>query len=326
MYRRLIIIVAFGLSFQGTISSQELFPTSEPASTIPKGVIGTRLTTESYKEVSIFRNLASARLMYGLFSNLTVMANFTESNHHGVDFPSGLATHTHNGNKSVFSSGNFQRGLIYPYLFTGIDLYAKFRFFNRDGEHSHLRMALYGEWSNVSVAHDEAEPTLLDDTKGYGGGLIITVLKNHLAISLTSGVIIPGSYDGMSPDPLGGPDVPTTLTYGKAVKYDLSIGYLLFPAKYHNYNEPNINVYLEFKGKSYEEASIIQYGIKPVPIQTPLLEAGNYVDVFPGIQTILHSNMRIDFCVGFPLINQSYAHFYPVYMFGIQRYFYLHKK
>jgi hypothetical protein len=322
--RKLFLFICLCL-FSSGFFSQELFPTSEPASNVPKGVLGVRLTEESYKEVSLYRNLVSARIMYGLFSKLTLMANFTETNHHGPDFPAGLAFHTHNGNQSVFGSGNYQRGVVYPYLFTGIDLYAKFRFLTIDGEHSHLRMALYGEWSNVDVAHDEAEPTLLDDTKGYGGGLIATVLKNHLAVSFTGGFIRPGGHDGMSPDIYGGPMVPTTLTYGNAWIYNLSFGYLLLPVHYHNYDETNVNVYLEFKGKSYGEASIVQYGVKPVPIQTPLLQAGNYVDVFPGIQTILHSNMRIDFSVGFPLVGQSYAHFYPVYMFGIQRYFYLRK-
>jgi hypothetical protein len=315
----------FSLLIFSGIHSQELFPLSEPASTMPKGVLGIRMSDETYREQPVYRNAFSGRIMYGLFSKLTVMANFTETNHHDINFPAGLAFHTHNGSSSTFSTGNFQRGLSYPYLFSGIDLYAKFRFFTKDGAQSHLRMALYAEWSNVNVAHDEAEPNLLEDTKGYGGGLIITTLKNHLAVSLTTGFIIPGNYDGLSPDIYGGPMVPTELTYGRALKYDLSIGYLLLPVHYTTYNDPNLNVYLEFKGMSYEEAQVVQYGVKPVPIHTPLLEAGNYMDIFPGIQTILRSNLRIDLSVGFPLYNQSYAHFYPVYMFGIQRYFYLRK-
>ncbi|HEV7231813.1 MAG TPA: hypothetical protein VGO45_10820 [Bacteroidia bacterium] len=265
------------------------------------------------------------RLMYGLFSKLTVIANLSESNHHGTEFPANLAFHTHNGNQTTFYTGNFQRGVTYPYLFSGVDLYAKYRFLSLDGQHTHLRMALFGEWSNASVAHDEAEPTLMGDTRGYSGGLIVTALKNHLAVSLTTGFIIPGKYDGTSPDPMGGPDVPTELIYGRAVTYDLSFGYLLFPLKYQNYNETNMNVYMEFKGKSYGSAQIYQYGIKPVPIQTPLLEAGNYMEAYPGIQAIIKSNLRIDFSVGFPIYNTSYARFYPVYMIGIQRYFYLKK-
>ena len=309
-----------------SLKAQELYPNAEPASTMPKGVIGLRLFNESFQEVSVLRNAMTARLMYGLLSKVTVMANFTETNHHDVNFPAGLAYHTHNGNQSTYSTGNFQRGLPYPYLFSGIDLYAKYRFFTRDGEQKHLRMALYGEWSNVNVAHDETEPNLLEDTKGYGGGLIVTTLYNYLAVSLTTGFIVPGKYNGYSPDIFGGPLVPTNLTYGNAYKYDLSIGYLIFPTHYQDYKQMNLNLYLEFKGVSFGQAQVIQYGFKNVAIQTPLLEAGNYVDVMPGIQMILKSNLRIDYSMGFPLYNQSYTHFYPVYILAIQRYFYPKKK
>jgi hypothetical protein len=318
----IVFLFSFLLLNSNTIRSQELFPLNESASNVPKGVLGVRAFDDTYKEISQIRNLFALRLMYGVLPKLSVMATVSTSNHHGENFPAGLASHTHNGNKSTFSTGNFQRGLVYPYLFTGVYLYAKYRFITLDGEHTHLRMAVYGEWSNVNVAHDETEPNLLDDTKGYGGGLITTYLRNHLAISLTSGVIIPTPYNGLSPDIYGGPMVPTELFYGRALKYNLSIGYLLFPRKYENYNQGNWNVYLEFMGKAYQEAKIIQYGIKTVPISTPLLEAGNYVDVCPGIQYIVKSNLRIDFSTELAMINKSYAHFYPIYMLGIQRYFY----
>ncbi len=321
---RLFLISFCFLSLQ--LKSQELFIQTEPASNVPKGVIGVRVFDESYQEHTILRNMYSLRLMYGLLPRLTIMATASESNHHDVNFPANLAFHTHNGNQTTFYSGNFQRGLAYPYLFSGVDVYAKFRLLTFDGEHQHLRMALYGEYSNASVAHDEAEPTLLGDTRGYGGGLIVTTLYKHLAVSFTGGFIIPGKYEGYSPDLLGGPLVPTELTYGRALLYNLSFGYLLIPLHYQNYDKPNFNVYLEFMGKSYEAASIIQYGIKPVPIQTPFLQSGNYVEVHPGVQAIIKSKLRLDLSVGFPLIGQSYARFYPIYTIGIQRYFYPRKK
>jgi len=324
---RLVFILFFLLLNSNTIFSQELFPLNEPASNVPKGVLGVRAFDDSYKEVNQIRNLVALRIMYGLLPKLSVMATGSVSNHHGVDFPAGLASHTHNQNgTSTFSTGNFQRGLNYPYLFTGVYLYAKYRFLTLDGNHTHFRMAAYGEWSNVNVAHDETEPNLLDDTKGYGGGVISTYLNNHFAISLTSGVIIPGAYNGLSPDIYGGPMVPTEMRYGRAVKYNLSLGYLLFPRKYTNYDQGNVNVYLEFQGKSYEAAKIYQYGIKPVPISTPLLEAGSYMDICPGIQYIVKSNLRIDLSAEFPMINKSYANFYPVFAIGVQRYFYFKKK
>ncbi len=318
-------LLFFSISIS-SVHAQELFPLNEPASTVPKGVLGVRGFVDTYQEVKILRNLYAVRLMYGVLPKLTVEVSTSMSNHHGREFPAGLASHTHSGTGSVFSTGSFARGVYYPYLYTGIYVYAKYRFLSFDSEHRHFRMAVYADGSNVNVAHDETEPNLLDDTKGYGGGLITTYLNYHFAVSLTSGVIIPGKYNGFSPDIYGGPDVPTQLTYGKAVKYNLSFGYLLFPRHYENYQQTNWNVYMEFMGKSYGQATIIQYGDKNVPISTPLLKAGNYVDVCPGIQCITKSNARIDLSVEFPMINKSYAHFYPVFMLGVQRYFFFNKK
>ena len=322
----IVFVFAVLLSNSNVLYAQELFPQNEPASNVPKGVLGVRAFDETFQEYTQIRNLYAVRLMYGLLPKLSIMATVSESNHHDVIFPAGLASHTHNGNQSVFSTGNYQRGLNYPYLFNGVYVYAKYRFLTFDGEHRHFRMAVYGEWSNVSVAHDETEPDLLDDNKGYGGGLIATYLKNHLAVSLITGIIIPKPYNGFSPDIYGGPDVPTEIKYGRALKYNLSIGYLLFPRKYENYDQANWNIYLEFMGKSFEEAKVIQYGIKDVPVTTPLLEAGSYVDICPGLQYIYKSNLRIDFSMQLAMINKSYSHFYPVYLLGIQRYFYFKKK
>ena len=326
-YKRCILVFVFVLFVKSNLLfSQELFPNNEPASNVPKGVLGIRAFDETFKEYTQIRNLYVIRLMYGVLPKLTVMATASESNHHDVLFPAGLASHTHNGNQSVFSTGNYQRGISYPYLFNGIYLYAKYRFLTFDGEHTHFRMAAYAEYSTVAVAHDETEPDLLDDNGGYGGGIIATYLKNHFAVSLTSGIIIPKVYNGYSPDIYGGPNVPTEIKYGQAIKYNLSFGYLLLPRTYKNYEQGNFNIYLELLGKAYQQAKVIQYGIKEVPINTPLLEKGNYVDACPGVQYIYKSNLRIDFSTQFQFINKSYSHFYPVYMLGVQRYFYFRKK
>lgn len=319
----LIIISAFYFS---SVHAQELYPLNEPASNVPKGVLGVRAFSETYREVNLMRNLFALRLMYGILPRFTITATSSISNHHSVNFPANLASHTHIGNQTVFSTGNFQRGVYYPYLFDGIYLFAKYRFISMDGQNTHFRMAAYTEVSYINVAHDESEPDLLEDNKGYGGGLITTYLHNHFAASLTSGIIIPGSYSGYSPDPSGGPDVPTKIQYGRAVKYNLSLGYLLFPRKYQDYKQGNLNLYTEFIGKSYEAAVVTQYGDKVLPIQTPLLQAGNYVDICPGLQYIFNSNLRVDLTTRFPLLNRSYAHFYPVFMLAVQRYFYPRKK
>ncbi|HWY13435.1 MAG TPA: hypothetical protein VN026_19055 [Bacteroidia bacterium] len=323
MKRCACLIISF--LYLRNLSGQELFPLNEPASNVPKNAIGLRLFNQSYGEGKTIRGLDALRVMYGVLPRLTIMATASMSNHHGSDFPANLATHTHNGTQTVYSTGGYVVGIPYPYRFNGISFYAKYRFVSVDGQNKHFRMAAYGGYSYLNVAHDEAEPNLLDDTKGYGGGLITTYLKNKFAVSLTSGVIIPQNHKGSIPDPAGTGPVPTEVKYGRAVEYNLSFGYLVFPRKYENYNQTNWSLYLEFMGKTYEKAKITQFGFKDIPVSTPLLQQGNYIDVCPGIQAIIRSNLRIDLSVKFPMINKSYAHFYPVYSIAIQRYFFTKK-
>ena len=311
--------------FRPTLKAQELFPHGEPASSMPKRVLGLRYMQKNYQDLTMLRNMFALRIMYGLTRRLSIYSTITVSNHHGRDLPANLVNHTHTGNITTYNTSTPERGVKYPYLFSGIYLYAKYRFISIDSKNSHFRIAAYGEWSNVKVAHDETEPSLMDDTKGYGGGLIFTYLKNHLAVSLTSGVIIPGSFQGSSPDSVG-PNVPTRVQYGKAWQNNLSFGYLLYPRQYKNYKQTNISLYAEFISKAFEQAKVTQYGFINTPINTPLLEAGYYLELHPGIQGIFNSNLRVDVSVGFPVINRSYAHYYPIVYLGIQRYFYMHKK
>jgi hypothetical protein len=321
-----LLFLCFFFIHMPSFFSQELFPLNEPASNVPKGVLGLRLMDETYKELNRYRNEFGLRIMYGVLPRLSVSATIGISNHHDKDFPSNLVSHTHNGNQTIFYTSEFERGLKYPYRSNGVYVFAKYRFISRDGQHNHFRVAAYAEGAYLQQAHDEAEPNLIGDTKGYGGGLITTCLKNHLAISLTSGVTIPGSYTGLSPDVSGGPMISTTIHYGRALNYNLSMGYLLFPQRYKNYDQLNLNIYLELLGKTYEAAKVYQYGNLPIPINTPLLQAGNYVNIAPGIQCIIKSNLRIDLSMEFPFVHKSYSTFYPVMQLGVQRYFYGRKK
>lgn len=307
----------------GVLLAQELFPQMEPASTLPKGALGVRAVDQSYNEINRIRSLYALRVMYGLMPKLTIELTGDVSNHHNKQLPPGFPEHN-----------TPQIGVHHPYLFNGLDFYAKYRFLTIDGENSHFRGAIYGEYSYLDVAHDEAEPTLLDDTRGLGGGLIFTYLKKRFAASFTGGFIKPSDYNGGVSDAISSlPSVPTKVVYGNAAVYDLSFGYLLFPKEYKNYNQTNWNIYVEFLGKSYGQAQVYFANLgyngpmyEVAVTGTPVLHAGNYVEVFPGLQCIIRSNLRIDASVGFPMINKSYVHFYPVYTLGIQRYFYFNKK
>src|SRR4051812_15463877 len=119
------------------LNSQELFLLNEPASTIPKGVLGLRQFNETYKDQTIYRNMACLRFMYGLLPKLTVMATVGVNNHHGKIFPDNLVSHTHTGGQTVYTTGNFERGVQYPYQATGVYAFAKYRFFTRDAQNQH---------------------------------------------------------------------------------------------------------------------------------------------------------------------------------------------
>jgi hypothetical protein len=263
--------------------------------------------------------------MYGLTPRLSFTVTGSVSNHHDTKLPPDLINHTHSGNQTNYYTQSVKKGVDYPYLFNGIHLFAKYRVLSIDGKNEHFRIAGYGEWSNVGVAHDEAEPRLMDDTGGYGFGVIATLLKNRFAASITYGFIKPNPYFETQPDFTGGPDLPTTIYYGKALTYNLSFGYRLAPAHYTDYDQPNWNLYVEFIGKTYDAATVIQNGVE-IETKSVALTGGNYIEIHPGIQRIVKSNLRIEFSVGYSIIGFSYVHFTPVWSLGLQRYFYRVKK
>lgn len=301
--------------------SQELYPLTEPASSVPKGVIGLRSINVSYTDPGAhFRIMNGLRILYGISSKLTVLATATASNHHSKDLPPSFPDHN-----------TPQTNIALPYRFNGINLYAKYRFFTKDAEKRHFRMAAYAEYGFMKVPHDEAEPNLMEDTRGFGAGWIGTFLYDRFAVSATGGFILPGNYKGEVPDFLPGlPGVPAEVQYGKAINYSLSMGYRLWPRQYTGgYHQPNFNVYLEFMGKRHNASRVFLESIGQPGTAYELSGAGAvvlgknyYLDVHPGIQLILNSNLRLDAAIGLPMIRKSYAHYYPMYMAGIQYYFF----
>ncbi len=303
----------------GTLRAQELFIQSEPASTMPGGVTGIRAFGQVYREPGdYYRGMAAFRIMHGVTPKLTMMLTATASNHHSKELPPDFPDHN-----------TPQVGVPLPWRFNGVNLYAKYRLLSRDGAKSHFRISAYGSASWLDVAHDEGEPDLMDDTKGFGAGLITTWLKDHFALSATVGGILPSGYKGPVPDIIPGlPSIPAHVEYGNALTWSLSAGYLLLPRTYRNYRQTNVNLYAELLGKSYSQGKVFLENIgsgSAYQISGPALqvfEAHSYLEFHPGIQAILGSNLRIDLSAGFPLISRSYTRFYPVYTIGVQRYFF----
>ena len=301
--------------------AQELYPLSEPASSVPKGVFGLRALSEQYKDADQLRTMQYIRFMHGVTARLSVYVTAAFSNHHDRKLSPNLINHIHQGTQTNYFTQNTTRGVEYPYLFNGLNLYAKYRFISHDAQNRHFRMAVYGQWSGVYTPHDEAEPDLTDDTGGYGHGLITTWLNKRFAASLTVGRIRPDSYFEMQPDRTGGPDLATRITYPRTTAWSLSFGYLLYPKSYTSYDEPNWNLYLEFLGKSFGAAKIVQGNSVVVNTNAALAE-GSYVSIHPGIQKIIRSNTRIEFIAGFDFIGRSYAQINPQWSLAVQRYFF----
>jgi hypothetical protein len=82
---------------------------------------------------------------------------------------------------------------------------------------------------------------------------------------------------------------------------------------------------VEIIGKTYTAARVIQND-QAIEIRSQSLSGGNYVDVFTGIQRIVNSNFRMELSIGFPAINRSYQHFYPLFSIGFQKYLFRKSK
>ena len=295
--------------------SQELFPSTEPASTLPKKTISVRFGATSYQEpLGRAKYSTMLRAMYGATKKITVMMSAGGSNHHLKQFPGSLIQY--------FRLHHTRQYPAFPFLFDGVHAYVKWRIISQDMDKRHFRVALYGEGSRSFNVHDVAEPNLLEDNSGWGGGVITTMLLNRWAVSFTGGFVQPSRYK----------DSVAAMDYGRALMYNLSLGYRLFPVKYNSYQDVNINFYLEFLGKSYREASLafrgndfpIQYFLPEDPLTYNSLKNNSYVEVRPALQCIFNSSTRVDVGVALRVSSRSYAYYYPLFFINIQKYFFSH--
>lgn len=313
MRKRVAVVCLFLLPV--LINAQELFPHNEPASNSPKGALGVKISNEFYEEITVLRSMQNCKFMWAFTPQFMITPGITFSNHHGKKLPDSfiandgtIGTHTH----------GIKKGVQYPYSFENAAINLKYRFFNNDKEHYHFRMATYIDLATGNRPHDEAEPGLMGDNSGVGAGLIATLLKQKFAVSLNSGLIIPGDYTQNSSQKI-------TIRYGNAYYCNLSTGYLLLPFEYKSYKQTNLNLYLEFSGKKYDAPAISLNGEHILIADAPGLEKGSYIEVHPSVQLIIQSQTRLDFGASFPLINRSYVRYYPLLYFGIQRYFFFKK-
>lgn len=245
--------------FYSKSQAQELFINSEPASNMPAKSIGFRLTDKWMNTENPGQHHAATRNMQRIEPEVLV----------GV-----------NKNLMIHVAGYFSNYYQPNIQFEGVSVYTKYRFLSLDEVHQHFRMAATAKASVINNPIFFDEINLDGDNSGLSAGLVATELLHKLAISATGNYV--HSLNNVDNS------LTTTSTFN-SLNYSLSIGYLLLPFRYKNYNQPNLNLYLEFTGKQN-------------------LQQNTYslLDINPGIQLILKSYMRIDLSYRYQLLNSMY--------------------
>jgi len=232
-----VMLFAFNHSF-----AQELYVFTEPASNMPAHSLSVKQTVKSLYNKTDARNenRYTTELMFGLNKNTMV--------------------HTTVSLSDMYSSNLH---------FESAKVYAKYRFLSNDAVHSHFRMSAFAEasYSRNDPVFDEI--SLDGDQPGIQAGIIATQLLHKLAISST--ISWTENMQGIRWEK----SFPQIVPY-EAVNYSLSAGYLLFPKTYRDYNQPNLNVYVELLGQ--RTTGLNKY----------------FIDIAPAVQLILNSTAKIN--------------------------------
>lgn len=244
-----------------TAFAQELFVNTEPASNMARNSLGIRLENQGYFNPG-FKNRSTLEMMYGASKNLMLHA-------------------------SGYISNFYQQ----KQHLDGFSAYAKYRFLSIDSVQKHFRGAAFIKASNINNPIINQEINLEGDNSGLQGGLVFTQLLRKLALS--------GSVSYLR----GLDNQHNTIPAGfakDAVAYSLSSGYLLFPKNYSNYNQTNVNLYVELLGKANPS-----YG-------------QSYLDAAPAVQFIFNSVFRVDLSYRTPLYNSMTRNSQNMYLVRLE--------
>ena len=228
-----------------SISAQELYVATEPASNMPKNVLALRISQEGGFQNG-YQSRTIPELMYGLDKNLMVHA-------------------------SAYLSNFFQNN----YKMEGWSTYAKYRFLSIDSTNRHFRGAVYAKYSSSNNPINFQEINLEGNNSGWQTGVVFTQLLHKLALSASV------NYN-KALDNRGDQLFPSNLA-DESLGYTFSAGLLTYPKVYRDYKQTNINVYLEFLGKSN------------------LGRNETLMDMAPAVQFIINSKLRIDVSQRFQL-------------------------
>ncbi|WP_183562122.1 hypothetical protein [Mucilaginibacter sp. SP1R1] len=242
--------------------SQELYVNTEPASNMATGSLGLRAENQGFFKPT-YKNRSTFEAMYGLSRHLMV---------HG----------------SLYTSDYYSNGQH----FEGGSVYAKYRFLSIDTVQKHLRAALFVKASSINNPVPNQEISLEGDNSGLQSGLVVTQLLHKLALSATASYL--HAYDNR-----GGYYLPPSQARNAAA-YSVSAGYLLFPKNYRDYQQTNVNLYVELLGKT-----------NPGRQQS-------YLDAAPAIQFIFNSVCRLDLSYRTPIYNDMVRNSKNMYLVRLE--------
>jgi len=210
--KKLFFLALIILCARITVSGQELYVFTEPASNMPTKSIGVRITNEGMFNYPGYVSRTIPEVMFGFNKNLMAHAQAFLSDMDG------------------------------KYRLEGGSIYAKYRFLSLDEAHSHFRASAFGRVSTSKRPTYTKDINLEGDNSGMQGGLIFTQLLHKLALSATLGYA--HAFENQARQIAGMPRPNNMLSYS------LSSGYLVLPITYKDYKQPNFNVYLELLGKT----------------------------------------------------------------------------
>jgi hypothetical protein len=231
-----------------TASSQELYVFSEPASNMPSGTLSPKI-----------------KAVLGKQSDGSVFQRYTPELMWGL-----------HKKWLVHLAGTFSNMFSEQLRWEGGYLYAKYRFYSVDEVHKHFRLAAFAETGYTRNPVYFEDISVRGDNTGIDLGLIATQLQNKLAVSAT------GSFTRL-------------FTYNselyridrQALNYSLSAGYLILPAVYSDFQQLNLNVYMELVG------------------QKTLGRGRYYLDAAPALQLLFNSNSKLNVGYRFQLTGNA---------------------
>ena len=240
--KKLLIFILFVSA--GKLNAQELYVFTEPASNIPGHSVSVKLTDHFVTKDKIYGRFSQRfmpQLMLGISKKFMLHIGATLSNMHTKNF-----------------------------RYESVNVYAKYRFFSKDGLHKHFRMAVFADASKTKAPFHYDEITLMGDKSGIEAGIIATQLWHKFALSGTV------SHTEVLDKSRNDKVIYVPARSYQSMNYSISAGCLLYPKEYTDYKQVNVNFYTELLAEQTLDIN------------------KHCVDLAPALQFVFNSNAKLN--------------------------------